>query len=236
VPRNRCVLIVDDRAGNREFLASALRAEAYETREAQTIDHAVKLIASAAIDVVLTDVCIDRNDDGLTLLRQIKAARPLLPVVLYTAYGVVPDAVLAMKLGATDYLECPLETDLVVSTIRHALGITPIAESPTPFIDTEARLSASARWARYVLKAVSASEDPKTLRDWARCAATSYTSLREACYLLAIQPEDARDFVRALRVVVGLSNGAQDDGTARRAGPPRAARILAADRPAGGHR
>ena len=56
-----------------------------------------------------------------------------------------------------------------------------------------------------MLKAVDSPEDPKTLSAWARCAGVSYTTLREACYLLGIQPEDARDFARALRVVVAVS-------------------------------
>ena len=68
-------------------------------------------------------------------------------------------------------------------------------------------MSSSTRWAAYVMRAVESPEDFKTLSAWARRAGVSYTTLREGSYLLGIQPEDARDFARALRVVVGLSRG-----------------------------
>jgi hypothetical protein len=66
---------------------------------------------------------------------------------------------------------------------------------------TEPR-SAAERWARHVLKACQSDADLKTLGHWARCIGVSYSSVRESCRLLDIQPRDARDFVRVLQAII----------------------------------
>jgi DNA-binding response OmpR family regulator len=197
------VLVVDNRVENRESTRSLLASEGYTSQEAHTVTDAIEQIRASSIDLVLAHVQMERSDDGLELLRRVKAARPTIPVILYTGFGSIRDAVFATKLGAADYLEWPLAPDLIRATVRNALK----SASGQPHSETESRMSSSTRWAAYVLKAVESPEDIKTLLAWARRAAVSYTTLREACYLLRIQPEDARDFARALRVVVGLSRG-----------------------------
>jgi len=202
------ILVVDDRVENRRSIGALLTIDGgYETEHAQTISDAIDRIQSGSIDLVLTDIRMEKDDDGLQLLRQVKARWPIMPVVVYTGFGSVRDAVLATKLGAADYLEWPLEPDVILAAISAALATRhclPLRDENCAGMSS----SASRRWTAYVLKAVASPDDPKTLSDWARCAGVSYTSLREACYLLGIQPQDARDFTRALRVVVGLSHGA----------------------------
>ena len=111
-----------------------------------------------------------------------------------------------MKLGAANYLEWPLDPGVILGAIKTALSTNaPPIDIGLHLPHGGAGLAASTRWAAYVLKAVDSPEDPKTLSAWARCSCVSYTALREACYLLGIQPEDARDFARALRVVVAVS-------------------------------
>jgi hypothetical protein len=67
--------------------------------------------------------------------------------------------------------------------------------------------SATQRFARFVLRGAMSAHDPKTLSQWAQHAGVSYTSLRELCYLISIPPRNARDFVRALRVVLCARSG-----------------------------
>lgn len=62
--------------------------------------------------------------------------------------------------------------------------------------------SMAERWAVRVLKAAESDGDIKTLAEWARQVGVSYSSLCESCRLLGIQPHDARDFARMLRVQV----------------------------------
>ena len=59
--------------------------------------------------------------DGMTALERLKQGHPHLPVIMLTAYGQVPDAVQAMKLGAADYLLKPFHNEQVLLAIRRAL-------------------------------------------------------------------------------------------------------------------
>jgi hypothetical protein len=58
------------------------------------------------------------------------------------------------------------------------------------------------RWASYVLGACRSDRDPRTIGIWARQVAVSYTTLCESCRLIEVQPRQARDFARVLRLVV----------------------------------
>jgi hypothetical protein len=62
--------------------------------------------------------------------------------------------------------------------------------------------SVGQRWATLVLKLCSSPDDLKTLKDWARFAGISYSSLCECCRLVGVRPHDARDFARALRALM----------------------------------
>ena len=65
--------------------------------------------------------------------------------------------------------------------------------------------SSAERWASYVLGACKSEKDPRTLAIWAREVAVSYTSLCESCRLIGIQPRQARDFSRVLRLLIRRS-------------------------------
>jgi hypothetical protein len=65
--------------------------------------------------------------------------------------------------------------------------------------------SVAERWASYVLGVCKSERDPRTLGIWAQQVAVSYTTLRENCRLVGVQPRHARDFARVLRVVVKSS-------------------------------
>jgi two-component system, response regulator FlrC len=69
-----------------------------------------------AVGMVVSDVQM-RPMDGHTLLRQIKATHPELPVLLMTAYGSIEQAVAAMHDGAVDYLVKPFEAEVLVSKV-----------------------------------------------------------------------------------------------------------------------
>lgn len=58
------------------------------------------------------------------------------------------------------------------------------------------------RWASYVLAACKSERDPRTLAIWARQVGVSYTMLCESCRLIDVQPRQARDFTRVLRIML----------------------------------
>jgi two-component system response regulator AtoC len=114
------VLIVDDEENIRRVLSMALQKEGYHTIAASGGHQALKLLDEARCDVMLSDMVMpDMN--GLELLRRARERQPELLVVMMTAYGTIPAAVEAMRLGAVDFLTKPLEMDVLRKVIRNAL-------------------------------------------------------------------------------------------------------------------
>jgi len=115
----RFVLAEDDPA-QREQLAGFLRDLGAEVLEAGDGRAALELVRSRRPDVVLTDLRMPRLE-GRELLREIVAFNPEIRVVVMTAYGTVEGAVAALKEGACDYLQKPLDLDEVERVARRAL-------------------------------------------------------------------------------------------------------------------
>lgn len=81
---------------------------------------ALSLALAGDYDVVVCDIRMP-GVDGLTVLHEIKLARPEVEVILMTAYASIPTAVEAMKAGAYDYLAKPFEPDEALLTIQRAV-------------------------------------------------------------------------------------------------------------------
>jgi len=71
-------------------------------------------------DVVITDVRME-GTDGLSLLRDLRHRFPWLQIIVVSAYGTVPLAVSAMKAGAVDFLEKPLDRQELLSAVKGAM-------------------------------------------------------------------------------------------------------------------
>lgn len=117
------LLLVDDEPEFLRSLRAALEAE-YEVRCARSRVEAFSLL-SPAPDVALIDLRLNDEDaanrEGLTLLQELRAHFPYLPILMITAYGDMRVAVEAMKQGASDFLEKPL--DLVELRARLAAAL-----------------------------------------------------------------------------------------------------------------
>lgn len=83
-------------------------------------DSCLKALRSTPCDLVFADVKMP-GMDGAILLRKIGSLNPSLPVVLMTGYGDVALAVKALKAGAADFIEKPLEMHQLLSTARTAI-------------------------------------------------------------------------------------------------------------------
>ena len=116
---NGSILIVDDEKAQREILAMILRSAGYDTAEAPGVREALTLLAKREFDLILTDLKM-QGQSGLELLEQIMVDDPQQCVILMTAHGSIDSAVGAMKRGAFDYLEKPLERENLLLTIKRA--------------------------------------------------------------------------------------------------------------------
>ena len=117
----RCIAIVDDEQFQRELLDAALRLAGYDTLLCGSGIEAIEMAAHC--DLMILDVRMP-GMSGIETLGHIKKERPFLPVILLTAFIDVRDAVTAIKAGALDYLEKPIDIDELVAVVDDALGPT----------------------------------------------------------------------------------------------------------------
>jgi DNA-binding NtrC family response regulator len=115
------ILIVEDRDSLRRMLELALTQEGYAVESAADGRSGIRLVEGREFDLVLTDLKLP-DASGLEVLAAARAAQPRVPVVVLTGYGTVATAVEAMKLGAWDFLEKPVEIDDLYRLIERALG------------------------------------------------------------------------------------------------------------------
>jgi two-component system response regulator AtoC len=110
------VLVVDDELLIRKSLGKVLRARGYAVDTASTGAEGLERAASLKPQVMILDMRLP-DTDGLSVLKRVRQADPLVQVIVITAYGDVQSAVDAMKLGACDFLRKPYEMeDIVLAT------------------------------------------------------------------------------------------------------------------------
>ena len=104
------VLLVEDKAELRAMLRKALEKVGYTVEEAPDGNSAIDKVRSRRYQVVLSDLKLPGHS-GIDVLREARRAEPTLPVILVTAYGSVEEAVTAMKEGAFDFIQKPVDLD-----------------------------------------------------------------------------------------------------------------------------
>jgi len=122
------ILLVEDRDSLRRMLERALAAEGYAVRAEANGEAAVERLGAEPFDLVLTDLMLP-GLSGIDVLAASRRAQPATPVVVLTGYGTVATAVEAMKLGALDFLEKPVELDDLFRLAAAVVG----GEAETPY-------------------------------------------------------------------------------------------------------
>jgi two-component system nitrogen regulation response regulator NtrX len=123
-PAPRTVLVVDDEKNIRRTLQLVLEGEGYRVLGAETATQALEILTSpetpvdlAVLDVKLPDI------SGLEALARIRSDEAMrdLPIIVISGHATVNDAVQAIKLGASDFFEKPLERERVLVSVRNVL-------------------------------------------------------------------------------------------------------------------
>lgn len=116
----RKVLVIDDEQIVLESVKKILMQENYEVTTSISSRKGLDLANQNDYDLVLSDIRMPEIG-GMRVLRDIKRAKPTLPVVIITGYATVQSSVQAMKLGATDYIEKPFTPEELVKTANDAI-------------------------------------------------------------------------------------------------------------------
>jgi DNA-binding NtrC family response regulator len=106
-PMGDRILVVDDEAGSREGLRRLLEAWGYEAEAAASGEEALDRLRNGGPSAVITDLVMP-GMSGVELLRRIQEEIPV-PVIVLSGQGTIETAVEAIKLGALDFLEKPVE-------------------------------------------------------------------------------------------------------------------------------
>ncbi len=118
--RRKKVLIVDDEKLLRWSLSQKLKGWNFSVNEAESGQKALLSAEEEAPDLVMLDVKLP-DWKGTDLLNELKKKHPELPVIMMTAYGVIDDAVTAMRRGAYDYITKPINDSKLRNAIKNAL-------------------------------------------------------------------------------------------------------------------
>jgi DNA-binding NtrC family response regulator len=115
------MLVVDDEKNQREIYTLILEDDGYRVTTAQSGEQALRFARASPFDLVLTDYKMT-GMDGLTLLNELLKLDPSIIVVMMTAHGSVDSVKEALRGGAFDYLEKPIDRDQLLKVVQNALG------------------------------------------------------------------------------------------------------------------
>ena len=131
------ILVVDDDAGQRSLLETFLSSQRFHVVSASSGEQALEEVCrERPINMMISDVRMT-GISGLETLRRVRAMKPVMPVLLVTAFADIRGAVDAMRDGAVNYLEKPIDLDELLATVRHALGL---AGTPPAFAEADPSL------------------------------------------------------------------------------------------------
>jgi CheY-like chemotaxis protein len=207
------VLIVDDDLGTRETFDWALRSSGIRVRTSGSGRDAISLAKAGRFDLLLLDLELG-DMRGTDVIRTMRTDGDCAPFVLMSAFLTTEVTVEAMRLGAIDVVDKPISVDDLPTLIHTAVSCVenvPASRAHPGAIslaglkrctDTVTPRSAAERWVLHVIKGCIAGDDPRTVRLWTASAGAGYTPLRDNCSLVGIDPHDARDLMRMLRVVL----------------------------------
>lgn len=155
------ILIVDDDDAVRASLALLLKQGGFRSHAVPGPEAALAWLSQNPCLLVLQDMNFSRRtsgDEGLDLLRRIRDAHPLLPVVLITAWGSIDLAVAGMRAGAADFVTKPWSNSALLQTVQTTLRLTGTHAATDAAPPSREDLDAS-----YDFDAI-VTEDPRMLR------------------------------------------------------------------------
>jgi two-component system response regulator FixJ len=121
MPTSNTVHVIDDDEAVRESLQFLLRTAKFDVQAYESAVAFLSALPSVGPGCIITDVRMPEMS-GIDLLRRLKELGVSVPVIVITGHGDVPLAVEAMKIGAVDFLEKPFDDEVLLMSVRAALG------------------------------------------------------------------------------------------------------------------
>lgn len=147
------ILIVDDDVDLLNLLSMRMTAVGYEVVTAQSAEAALNLLDISRPQLVITDMRMG-GMDGMALFEQIHRTAPSLPVIILTAHGSIPDAVVATQRGVFGYMAKPFDSKMLLAQVAKALRL-----SPNLYLQNDELAGASGAWRAAIVTQSAAMED-----------------------------------------------------------------------------
>ncbi len=120
VPSTELILVIDDDDGVRKTTVGLLQARGHPTLAAANVREALRLFSERRPAAVLLDLKLP-DGAGIDVLRELQRQAPGTPVIVVSGYGSVGEAVEAMRVGATDFIEKPVSRDRLFELLDRVL-------------------------------------------------------------------------------------------------------------------
>ncbi|HSA96304.1 MAG TPA: sigma-54 dependent transcriptional regulator, partial [Acidobacteriota bacterium] len=140
MPKNK-ILIVDDEKLVRWSLAQKLKSWGYEVAEAEDGASGLRALTAEGPDLLLLDMRLP-DAKGTDILEDLRKSWPDLPVIMITAFGIIEDAVTAMRRGAYDFITKPIDDAKLQSIVVHALEAAALKKKIAAYREIERTKSA----------------------------------------------------------------------------------------------
>ena len=190
------VLVVDDDLSTREMFVSVLARAGHDARSAASAREASKFLRWCP-DVAFVDLRLP-DKDGTNVLRSLRQASPATAIIMITGFGSVRSAVTAMRWGAMDYLEKPVDIDVVLRMVddlvfrQHTTGGS---------AQSHQQPHAAGRWAEaLVVPVIALPNDPSTVSRWALDVHVSAGAIRTWCRTAGVPVKPTLNLARMLRL------------------------------------
>ena len=158
----KLVAVVEDDEKVRVSTARLLEMAGYRVREYASGDAFLAAQFRGESDCILLDLRMP-GTHGLEVLKVLHSWEKMPPVLFLTGHGAVKEAVEAMKLGATDFLEKPYPADALLKAIAAALTIGPKAKTPRVDREAAARVARLSERQAEVLRGIVAGKPNKVM-------------------------------------------------------------------------
>jgi DNA-binding NtrC family response regulator len=118
------ILIADDDTIFCKLTSGLLKSEGYLVHTASSIEEAEEVLGKHSFDLIMQDMCFPALQDGFGMLEELHMRLPNVPILMISGSGHIPDAVNAIKYGATDFIEKPIAKEhLLIRLARLREGI-----------------------------------------------------------------------------------------------------------------
>ncbi|MEJ0095104.1 MAG: response regulator [Methylocella sp.] len=118
--RNEHILVVDDDARIRQMLLRYFEGEGYRVSTAADGPAMRECLQKASVDVILLDLVLPGDEDGLVLAREIRSSSDI-PIIMLTGRDDVVDRIVGLEIGADDYIVKPFHLREVLARLRTIL-------------------------------------------------------------------------------------------------------------------